>query len=119
LFYTAASVAALVLASRHTLPIHGRMVDHPSLEVLRTVSTFCLVGLCATFARASIGGHIDVLLIGALNGVFAVIVSNTVPGRVPPETSQVILGAVFAAIGAMLGSALALGLRRQSPRHLG
>src|ERR1700677_4934901 len=72
-----ASLVTLAIASLHTLPLHaGGLGYHPFLEVVRTVSTFTLAGLCVGLARDAVNNRIDVGLIGAANGLYAIAVSS-------------------------------------------
>ncbi len=43
--YAVAGVAALVLASRHTLPLHGLTVYHVIFRAIETIASFALATL--------------------------------------------------------------------------
>jgi hypothetical protein len=108
-----ASLVALAIASAHTLPLHAGGLDyHPSLEVTRTVLTFTLAGLCVGLARDAVNNQIDVGLIGAANGLYAVAVSFLRSGATHGTLLQILIGGLLAAAGAMLGAFLATRLRR-------
>jgi hypothetical protein len=108
-----ASLVTLAIASVHTLPLHaGGLAYHPVLEVVQTVSAFSLAGLCVGLARASVKNRIDVGLIGASNGVYAIAVSFLTSPATHGTALQIWIGGLLAAAGAMLGAFLATQLRR-------
>jgi hypothetical protein len=110
-------VAALVTlgaASAHTLPVHaGSDPYHTYLEVVRSVSAFTLVGLCVASARASLRKRIGVGLIGASNGLYAIVVSSLTSAVTHGTVLQIYIGGLIAAAGAMFGAFLSIQLRRR------
>jgi hypothetical protein len=109
-----AALVTLAAASAHTLPVHaGGDAHHTFLEVVRTVSAFILVGLCVASARASLGKRIGVGLIGASNGVYAIVVSSLTSAVTHGTVLQIYIGGLIAAAGAMFGAFLSFQLRRR------
>ena len=113
-WFTLASIAALILASHHTMPLGRGVLPHqPLVEALRTLSSFALAGCCVGLARASMRIRIYIPLIGVLCGAYALAVSVTLSGTVTGHnTAQSIVGALLAADGAMLGAWLTKALLR-------
>jgi hypothetical protein len=100
------SLATLGFASAHTLPLHeGGPAGNAVVELLRTAAAFYVAGLSVGLARASLNNTIHAGAIGAINGLYALVVSIVlVRGGVHATQLELGIGALLAAGAAMLGA---------------
>lgn len=112
--YAVAGVAQLLFASRHTLPLHGALSQHPfiaAIAALQILTTFALAGLCFALARTANGDPIDIPLIGAGLGAHSIVISLLHTAAFE-HTGEAVIGAFLASCGAILGAVIAEALAR-------